>query len=59
MRCGHSTSAFSLAVVIGDPRLTTGRWHEVYEERARAARAAEQKKQAEAEARFLGRSPRY
>jgi hypothetical protein len=44
-------------VVIGDPRLTTDRWWEVHEERAAAARAAEEKKQAEAEARFLAAHP--
>jgi len=40
-----------------DPRLYTSRWSEVYEERAARARAEEERKQAEAETKFLAAHP--
>jgi hypothetical protein len=42
-------------VVSGDPRLYTGRWHEVWEEQAAAAREREEREAAEREAEIRAR----
>lgn len=42
-------------VVSGDPRLYTGRWHEVWEEQAAAAREQEEREAAEREAEIRAR----